>query len=303
MSGAAGGVGRNVPRTLDHIVLPFETLVAARNVFDTMGFTVAPDAVHPFGTGNACVFFTDGIYLEPLAKIDASVYADAVDAGQLFVARDSDFRSRHSLPAISAMAFKSGDALADRAELAEAGIGEESLVEFRRTFETATGERREMGFRLAFATPDRVLDATAFFCQPLHESAPDRSSLIRHANGATGLLRVVFSGNDTSAIADRQAQVGRSSISPSDDLSGVATVVLGNCEVEIVSNAALVERYRGTPADAAGAICGLVLGVENLGATRHLLHATHIAMWSVDDRIIVPLGSSTCFIAFEEVSS
>jgi hypothetical protein len=28
---------------------------------------VAADARHPFGTENACVFFADGTYLEPLA--------------------------------------------------------------------------------------------------------------------------------------------------------------------------------------------------------------------------------------------
>ena len=299
MSATLGG---SEPRALDHLVLPFETLVAARNIFHAMGFTVAPDAVHPFGTGNACIFFPDGTYLEPLAKVDLDAYPAARDVGQLFVVNDAAFRARHTLPAISAMAFKSSDAYADRAELIRAGIGEDGLVEFRRSFETPDGELSDMAFRLAFARPAASIDATAFFCQPLHERAPNRRALSRHVNGATGLLRLVCEGVDVTSIASRMAAVGRSSVSVPDELSQPAIVPLANCAVEIASGAVLAARYGEVAASGAGTICGLVLGTDDLASTRRVIDAADIAAHSFEERLVVPLGSSACFIAFEEVS-
>jgi len=55
------------PRNVDHLVLPVSDLGTSRERMTALGFTVAPEAVHPFGTENACVFFADGTYLEPLA--------------------------------------------------------------------------------------------------------------------------------------------------------------------------------------------------------------------------------------------
>lgn len=55
------------PRPVDHLVLPTVDLDTARQRLEALGFTVAPSAQHPFGTENACVFFSDNTYLEPLA--------------------------------------------------------------------------------------------------------------------------------------------------------------------------------------------------------------------------------------------
>ena len=55
------------PRAIDHLVLPTDSLGVARARLSALGFTVAPDAQHPFGTGNCCVYLQDGTYLEPLA--------------------------------------------------------------------------------------------------------------------------------------------------------------------------------------------------------------------------------------------
>ena len=57
-------------RSIDHLVLPVTTLTLARSRLTSLGFTVAPDAQHPFGTGNCCVFFKDRTYLEPITIVD-----------------------------------------------------------------------------------------------------------------------------------------------------------------------------------------------------------------------------------------
>ena len=46
-------------RSLDHLVLPVVDIRTARKRLTELGFTVAADARHPFGTENACVFFQD----------------------------------------------------------------------------------------------------------------------------------------------------------------------------------------------------------------------------------------------------
>ena len=51
------------PRALDHLVLPTTSLAVARDRLTTLGFTVAPDGVHPFGTVNCCIYLADGTFL------------------------------------------------------------------------------------------------------------------------------------------------------------------------------------------------------------------------------------------------
>ena len=59
-------VSSRTPRPIDHLVLPVSDLGVARDRLTALGFTVAKDARHPFGTENCCVFLSDGSYLEPL---------------------------------------------------------------------------------------------------------------------------------------------------------------------------------------------------------------------------------------------
>ena len=49
----------SLPRVLDHLVLPVIDIDVARSRYQSLGFTVAPDGRHPFGTENCCVFFED----------------------------------------------------------------------------------------------------------------------------------------------------------------------------------------------------------------------------------------------------
>ncbi|KQT83458.1 VOC family protein [Aurantimonas sp. Leaf443] len=194
------------PRALDHLVLPFADLRSAREVLSSLGFLVAPDAQHPFGTGNACVFLESGPYLEPLAIADADAYRAALGINP-FVERDEAVRRARALPALSALALASDDAESDLRRMTDAHRADPRLVAFSRSFEAAGGARKDLSFRLAFA--QGVTDPALFFCQPLHEDAPDRSALIRHANGARRLERIV--------VAQRQGS----------DLFGALAAVLG----------------------------------------------------------------------------
>lgn len=77
---------------VDHLVLPVRDLAVAAARLKVLGFTVAPQALHPFGTENACVFFRDGTYLEPLTIADRVSYIASVERGDVFTGRDQAFR-------------------------------------------------------------------------------------------------------------------------------------------------------------------------------------------------------------------
>lgn len=76
------------PHPLDHVVLPVVNIEMARERLGKLGFTVAADALHPFGTANACVFFADKTYLEPLGIASIEAYEAAIADGNVFAARD-----------------------------------------------------------------------------------------------------------------------------------------------------------------------------------------------------------------------
>src|SRR5690606_32921973 len=138
-------------RIIDHLVLPVEELAGARGRLERLGFTVAPDARHPFGTVNACVFLADGVYLEPLAIGDDDVCARAAEAGNVFAKRQRQVRSLHPACGFSALVLASDDAAADDAHYRAAAVSAGSMLDFSRKVRTPEGGETTASFRLAFA--------------------------------------------------------------------------------------------------------------------------------------------------------
>ncbi|MGB3502473.1 MAG: VOC family protein [Mesorhizobium sp.] len=177
---------------LDHVVLPVADLDVARARLSALGFTVAPDGVHPFGTANCCVFFADGAYLEPLAIWDASIAADAIRAGNVFVARDHVFRAVVGDEGLSAVVLTTPDADADHARFSAQGIAIGDVLNFSREFSDPSGRKDIASFKLAFAGDADIADAFAFTCERVNTPDVDRSALQRHDNGVTGIAGLVL---------------------------------------------------------------------------------------------------------------
>ena len=83
------------PRNLDHVVLPVPNLEIARERLSSLGFTVAPDARHKFGSENACVFFENGTFFEPLAIGHRETVEADIMKGNNFLRRDAAYRFRN----------------------------------------------------------------------------------------------------------------------------------------------------------------------------------------------------------------
>ncbi|MBB4001495.1 MAG: VOC family protein [Aurantimonas endophytica] len=285
-------------RPIDHVVLPFPDLPSARSRLEALGFTVAPDAVHPFGTGNACVFFADGAYLEPLAVVDHGAYGDALGEGNLFVQHDAAFRSANPLPAFSGLALRSDDALVDRDTLAEHGLGEDGVVEFSRDLVSPDGTSATLSFRLTFARSPADFGATLFFCQKLHRMAPDRAALTCHPNGVTGLSRIVLVGEVSPAT--RLLLESASGVLPTAEGAGTLRLALAESALEIVTDDIAAERYGSCRKDGRGlVIAGIVLSVTDLVATRAAVGSAVLS--DQPGRLTVPLDAGgSAFITFEE---
>jgi hypothetical protein len=194
------------PRDFDHFVLPVGVLAEARARFASLGFTVAADAKHPFGTENCCIFLADGTFIEPLAIADRELYDAAINAGNAFVTQDRRFRAtgQHGF---SQLVIKSEDAASDDAHYSAGAVSGGRLLDFSRHFTKADGTQGEVAFRLAFASPPQkagaetnVMSAGFFACEVRKAMPGGRGALVDHANGAKKSIAVIATAADPMAM-------------------------------------------------------------------------------------------------------
>ncbi|MER2536220.1 MAG: VOC family protein [Rhizobiaceae bacterium] len=275
-------------RALDHLVLPVAGLGAARSRLGQLGFTLAPDGVHPFGTVNACVYFADGTFIEPLATGDAAAIEAATAAGNSFVLSDRRFRARRA-EGLSALVLATDDAEADHARFAMLDVSGGPMLEFSRPSLDRDGKADTATFRLAFASPDGGADAFFFVCERRKVPAIDRSALERHANGATTIAEVRAEAADPHRFAAFLATLSGGATSDGD---GFVEVALANATVRILRK----------PDARAPRLTAIVYGVRDLAVTAALLQAGAIACRRREGRLHVPAaeGQGVEFM-FEEM--
>lgn len=274
-------------RALDHLVLPTASVDAARDRLTRLGFTVAPNGVHPFGTINACVYFTGGTFLEALALGDGEAAAIAIAHGNVFVARDHVFRAMRGEEGFSAIVLASDDADRDHAAFAKLDISGGDMLTFSRPSADAHGKVGTATFKLAFAADIETADAFLFTCQRIDAPAIDRSSLERHANGATGVCEIVAGEHAGSFIRLIERAVGRS---PHDtthavEFTNVAMRMVGPDDPPGVG-------------ESGATLAAIAFTVRDLGAVSHLFEAGGIDYLATPAGLVVPpaVGQGATFI-------
>lgn len=287
-------------RPLDHLVLPVTDLATARSRLTRLGFTVAADARHPFGTENACVYFSDRSYLEPLAIGVRADYEASAREGNQFTARDAAFRFRNGDEGLSGIALGTGDADADHAAFGAAGLSGGDQLRFSRIMKLPDGSEVEPKFTLSFAADLRSPDFYAFTCERANLPPVDRSALERHENGVTGIARVVLSEQEPAVFASYLHAVtgGKADGSTNGRLSlPIADTLLEILDPATLQNAFGVPRSpeRGLRGEAVAFRTGDLAGIERLLAANGVRHMRSAGM------VIVPRepGQGTLF-AFSE---
>jgi hypothetical protein len=287
-------------RPLDHLVIPVTDLRTARSRLKRLGFTVAADARHPFGTENACVFLADKTYLEPLAVGSRDDVAAAVRAGNQFVARDRAFRFRNGDEGLSAIVTGTPDADADHRAFRAAGFSAGDQLSFSRIMKFPDGTEIEPTFKLSFAADLRAPDFFAFTCERVNMPPADRSALERHQNGVSGIAKVVLSENEPHAFGDYFRAV--TGVEPTGSGNGGVSVPTANVVIEIVDPATLQNEF-GVPRSSERGLRGeaVVFKVADLAAAGQLLTGNGVRHLRSNGMILVPRepGQGTLF-AFSE---
>jgi hypothetical protein len=258
------------PRAVDHCVLPVADLGAARERLTSLGFVVAPDGTHPFGTANCCVYLADGTFLEPLAQADDQAEREAARQGNMFTARDLAYRYRNGEDGFSALVFGTEDAAADHAGFVEAGFSGGGVLDFSRGFTDASGKSDKASFRLAFAGDWRAPDCFFFTCQRVRVPEVDRSALQTHGNGATRIKGIVLAAPRGSGFADFVLTAANMA---SADLDRDATRIrAANATLELLEGKAMKDRFGvSLPADPGLRLFAIRFGVREVSETEALL--------------------------------
>lgn len=173
----------NTPRNLDHVVLPVPNLKIARERMNKLGFTVAPDGRHEFGSENACVFFENSTFIEPLAIGHRETVEAAILERNSFLLRDDAFRFRHGDDGFSMVVMGEPDPFSARKEFKKLGY---------RTGKIVTVKRPGVDVHIAFGIDERAPDCTFFMCGRPDGPPQFPDDLTSHANGALGISRVTL---------------------------------------------------------------------------------------------------------------
>jgi Glyoxalase-like domain len=287
-------------RPLDHLVLPTAGLESARTRLELLGFTVAPDGVHPFGTENACVYFADGTFLEPLAISQRETAEAASLKGNQFTARDAAYRFRRGQEGLSAIVMGTEDAKADHKQFAKAGLSGGDMLDFGRDFVTPAGDKARMDFRLAFAADLRSPDFFGITCQRINVPKADRSKLAAHENGVTAIRSVVLTEpNPTDFQYLFQELVNEREV---DAHSFGMDIKAANATISVLTPDGFTAHYGGRAERDARGILGqaILFAVKDMTAFKQLLSSRNIGYSERLGRVIVEraVGQGAIF-AFE----
>ncbi|MBL0373895.1 VOC family protein [Rhizobium sp. KVB221] len=273
-------------RPLDHLVMPVTDIRTARTRLTELGFTVAADAVHPFGTENACVYFSDNSYLEPLGIADARKATATAKAGNQFTARNKAFRTRRRVEGLSAIVMHSDDAEADHQRFLKEGCSGGDLLEFSRVMKLPDGSEITPTFRLAFAADERSPDVFGITCQRINVPSVDRSALEVHANSVTGIKAVILTEPHPSDFLGFFRQVVDNH-ELSESYEGL-TIRSSNADILVLNEAGAREHFGlDVPADRGLRGRAVLFSVADIAETETLFGVNAIPFIKHDGMILV----------------
>lgn len=176
-------------RAINHVVLCGHDLEAMRASYSSLGFTLAPPGVHPFGTRNSVVQF-DHPYLELLTVADPALVPEHTEEEFSFAAFNRDFLAEGE--GFSMLALDSADARADAARFREKGLQTFKPFDFARMARLPSGEEARVGFSLAFVCHPDMPRAGFFCCQPHAPQYFHVPAYQNHINTAFKLLEATL---------------------------------------------------------------------------------------------------------------
>ncbi|HWT56387.1 MAG TPA: VOC family protein [Rhizobium sp.] len=289
------------PHPLDHVVLPVVNIDLARERLGKLGFTVAADARHPFGTENACAFFADKTYLEPLGIASVEESEASARQGNVFTARNRAFRFRCGEEGLSAVAFATSDARRDHRNFAGSGSSAGEMLQFSRPMKMPDGSETIAGFKLAFAADLRAPDFFLFSVERINPLPSDRGALEMHANGVIGIAEIALCAPEPAAFA---AFVGLAAAqSAVEKTSFGVNIAAPNAKISLMTPEGLDAYFEIAVTSADRGLRGraILFTVADLAVTEAHLAANGVTYTRKNNRILVkPAPGQGTLFAFEE---
>lgn len=178
---------------LDHVVVAVRDLDAAAKAWEALGFTVTPEARHPWGTANRLIQL-DGFFIELLSVADESLIREPGEREFSFGAFNRDFlRNREGG---SMVVFESHNPGRDRAHFEKHHLQTYAPFSFEREAKAPDGSVRKVAFDLTFVT-DPLAPAIGYFtCRNRFPENFWKADYQTHANGAAAIDEIVLVAND-----------------------------------------------------------------------------------------------------------
>jgi catechol 2,3-dioxygenase-like lactoylglutathione lyase family enzyme len=227
-----------MPRGLDHLVLASHDLAAQAAFYRALGFMVGARNRHDWGTLNHIVQF-DGCFLE-LIGLEPAFAPPAREAPVAqFAGFLADYLSRRE--GFAMLVLESGDAAADQAAFAAAGIAGPSTFRFARTGKRPDGTDIHLAFSLAFARTPAAPDAGFFVCQQHNPENFWNPAFQMHANTVTSVAAVTLVAADPRALAPFLAAYCGAEPESSD--AGAVVFVTPRGRIEVMTPSAFRAAY------------------------------------------------------------
>jgi hypothetical protein len=277
-----------MPRGIDHLVIAVRDLDAARAAYQRLGFTLTPEARHPFGTKNALVQL-NGAFLELVAIGDPSLIPEPTAQRFSFAAFNRDFLAKHE--GLSMLVLKSRDANLDHAAFATAGLAIFEPIRFERMARAPDGNERPVAFTMTFTADRRAPDAGFFTCQHHYPENFWRAEYQLHANGGRRIAAAVMVARDPADFHEFLTHfTGRH-----DMISTSLGIELdtGEGKVDVISPVAFRAEFGEEPPDAdPRRFLGCRIAVTDLAVTRAVLSANGVPVTERLGRLIVAPGEA-----------
>lgn len=255
---------------LDHIVALSADLDGAAAQYSRLGFTVAPQMHHPFGTANRMVIFERNF----LELVGIARPNELSGPGQLV----ADCLATNG-PGAYGVALRSEDIAADRERLATRGLRPGAVGGGRRPVTLPGGTEGEARFStVLIPSPPPLARLFVFLAQQHVPEVIWIPAWQRHANGARRLQRVTIAVPEPRHLVPfLTALFGGGSLSVEGDAL-TAMTPLGT--LEVIAGAEAARRYEGTTTPEGGSICAAAIEVADLAATRRRIETAGIATFS-----------------------
>jgi hypothetical protein len=245
---------------IDHLVLCGRDHPAMRETYASLGFTLTPEARHPFGTGNSLIQL-EACFLELLSVFEPDKIPEP-EAGRFsFAAFNRDFLAARE--GMSMLVLDSTDARADVSAFRAAGLHTYEPFDFSRQARLPDGREATVGFSLAFVTDPKLPNMAFFTCQ---QHAPQhfwKAQYQRHPNRALTVLEVSLVAQSPS---DHAQFLSAFSGIRAEPIKGGITLRTTRGNISCVTPTRFAESFARTPPDLSSGPCfgGFTIGVRRM---------------------------------------